>query len=80
MRNDRPRFLWQTRASVDLPLEGIQLLPVIRGMSPFHCYLLGHEDKGMMAKFCLNNNSAWHGFTSAWAKSDVCCCSGEPDF
>jgi len=23
---------------------------VIRGMSLFHCYLLNHEDKGMMAK------------------------------
>jgi hypothetical protein len=24
--------------------------PVIRGMSAFHCHLLNHEDKGMMAK------------------------------
>jgi suppressor of ftsI len=24
--------------------------PVIRGMSVFHCHLLSHEDKGMMAK------------------------------
>jgi FtsP/CotA-like multicopper oxidase with cupredoxin domain len=24
--------------------------PVIRGMSLFHCHLLNHEDKGMMAK------------------------------
>jgi FtsP/CotA-like multicopper oxidase with cupredoxin domain len=24
--------------------------PVIRGMSVFHCHLLNHEDKGMMAK------------------------------
>jgi len=23
---------------------------VIRGMSLFHCHLLNHEDKGMMAK------------------------------
>jgi len=24
--------------------------PVIRGMSVFHCHLLNHADKGMMAK------------------------------
>ena len=24
--------------------------PIIRGMSVFHCHLLNHEDKGMMAK------------------------------
>ena len=24
--------------------------PVIRGVSVFHCHLLNHEDKGMMAK------------------------------
>jgi suppressor of ftsI len=24
--------------------------PIIRGMSLFHCHLLSHEDKGMMAK------------------------------
>ena len=24
--------------------------PIIRGMSVFHCHLLSHEDKGMMAK------------------------------
>ena len=24
--------------------------PVIKGMSVFHCHLLNHEDKGMMAK------------------------------
>lgn len=27
--------------------------PVIRGMSLFHCHLLSHEDKGMMAKISL---------------------------
>jgi FtsP/CotA-like multicopper oxidase with cupredoxin domain len=27
--------------------------PVIRGMSVFHCHLLNHEDKGMMAKIFL---------------------------
>jgi FtsP/CotA-like multicopper oxidase with cupredoxin domain len=24
--------------------------PLIKGMSVFHCHLLNHEDKGMMAK------------------------------
>jgi len=24
--------------------------PVLNGMSVFHCHLLNHEDKGMMAK------------------------------
>jgi FtsP/CotA-like multicopper oxidase with cupredoxin domain len=24
--------------------------PIIQGMSVFHCHLLNHEDKGMMAK------------------------------
>jgi len=24
--------------------------PIIKGMSLFHCHLLNHEDKGMMAK------------------------------
>jgi FtsP/CotA-like multicopper oxidase with cupredoxin domain len=28
--------------------------PVIRGMSLFHCHLLNHEDKGMMAKILFN--------------------------
>jgi len=27
--------------------------PVIKGMSVFHCHLLNHEDKGMMAKNSL---------------------------
>ncbi len=27
--------------------------PAIRGMSVFHCHLLNHEDKGMMAKMLL---------------------------
>ena len=27
--------------------------PVIKGMSVFHCHLLNHEDKGMMAKILL---------------------------
>jgi suppressor of ftsI len=34
--------------SVDLIMDFTD--PVIRGMSVFHCHLLSHEDKGMMAK------------------------------
>ena len=34
--------------SVDVIMDFIN--PVIRGMSVFHCHLLNHEDKGMMAK------------------------------
>ena len=34
--------------SVDLRMDFSD--PVIRGMSVFHCHLLSHEDKGMMAK------------------------------
>jgi FtsP/CotA-like multicopper oxidase with cupredoxin domain len=37
--------------SVDLVLDFTD--PVIRGMSLFHCHLLSHEDKGMMAKILL---------------------------
>jgi suppressor of ftsI len=42
--------------TVDVPVEGnVDLMmdftdPVIRGVSLFHCHLLSHEDKGMMAK------------------------------
>lgn len=35
-------------ASVDLIMDFTD--PIIRGMSLFHCHLLSHEDKGMMAK------------------------------
>jgi FtsP/CotA-like multicopper oxidase with cupredoxin domain len=35
-------------ASVDLIMDFTD--PVIRGMSVFHCHLLNHEDKGMMAE------------------------------
>ena len=35
-------------ASVDVILDSTD--PVIKGMSVFHCHLLNHEDKGMMAK------------------------------
>jgi suppressor of ftsI len=34
--------------SVDLVMDFTD--PIIRGMSLFHCHLLNHEDKGMMAK------------------------------
>jgi suppressor of ftsI len=36
------------RSSVDVILDFTD--PVIEGMSVFHCHLLNHEDKGMMAK------------------------------
>ena len=36
------------RSSVDVILDFSD--PVIKGMSVFHCHLLNHEDKGMMAK------------------------------
>jgi suppressor of ftsI len=37
--------------SVDVILDFTD--PVIKGMSVFHCHLLNHEDKGMMAKILL---------------------------
>ena len=46
--------VWLDTANV--PVDGsIDLImdftdPIIRGMSLFHCHLLNHEDKGMMAK------------------------------
>jgi hypothetical protein len=36
------------RSSVDVIPD--LTAPVIKGMSVFHCHLLNHEDKGMMAK------------------------------
>jgi suppressor of ftsI len=35
-------------SSVDMVMDFTD--PIIRGMSLFHCHLLSHEDKGMMAK------------------------------
>ena len=35
-------------SSIDLVMDFTD--PIIRGMSLFHCHLLKHEDKGMMAK------------------------------
>jgi suppressor of ftsI len=48
----RPEWL----DTVEVPVEGSADLmmdftdPIIRGVSVFHCHLLSHEDKGMMAK------------------------------
>jgi suppressor of ftsI len=54
--NDRPIAdpLWLD--TVNVPYGGsVDVImdftdPVIKGMSVFHCHLLNHEDKGMMAK------------------------------
>ena len=54
--NDRPIAdpLWLDtvnvlyEGSVDVRMDFTD--PVIKGMSVFHCHLLNHEDKGMMAK------------------------------
>ena len=51
-RLSRPEWL----DTVEVPVEGNADLmmdftdPIIRGVSLFHCHLLSHEDKGMMAK------------------------------
>jgi FtsP/CotA-like multicopper oxidase with cupredoxin domain len=37
-----------TGGSVDVVMDFTK--PVIKGMSLFHCQILNHEDKGMMAK------------------------------
>jgi FtsP/CotA-like multicopper oxidase with cupredoxin domain len=52
IRQDMPEWL----DTVNVPYNGtVDLImdftdPIIRGMSVFHCHLLSHEDKGMMAK------------------------------
>jgi suppressor of ftsI len=52
IRLPRPEWL----DTVNVPVEGnVDLMmdftdPIIRGVSLFHCHLLSHEDKGMMAK------------------------------
>jgi FtsP/CotA-like multicopper oxidase with cupredoxin domain len=52
VRLERPEWL----DTVNVPVEGnVDLMmdftdPIIRGISLFHCHLLSHEDKGMMAK------------------------------
>jgi FtsP/CotA-like multicopper oxidase with cupredoxin domain len=52
VRLKRPQWL----DTVNVPVQGsVDLMmdftdPIIRGVSLFHCHLLSHEDKGMMAK------------------------------
>lgn len=54
--NDQPEPQPEWLDTVNVPAEGsVDLVmdftdPIIRGMSLFHCHLLSHEDKGMMAK------------------------------
>jgi len=56
LENDRPVPDPRWLDTVNVPLGGSADVvmdftnPVIRGMSVFHCHLLNHEDKGMMAK------------------------------
>jgi suppressor of ftsI len=54
--NDKPIANPVWLDTVNVPYDGsVEVImdftdPVIRGMSVFHCHLLNHEDKGMMAK------------------------------
>lgn len=54
--NDRSVATHEWRDTVNVPVRGTVDLfmdmtdPIIRGESVFHCHLLKHEDKGMMAK------------------------------
>jgi FtsP/CotA-like multicopper oxidase with cupredoxin domain len=52
VRSDYPEWLDTVNvpygATVDLIMDFTD--PIIKGMSLFHCHLLSHEDKGMMAK------------------------------
>ena len=54
--NDRPTAHPVWLDTVNVPYGGsVDVImdftdPIIRGMSVFHCHLLNHEDKGMMAK------------------------------
>jgi suppressor of ftsI len=56
LENGRPLHDPQWLDTVSVPVGGsVDVVmdftdPVIRGMSLFHCHLLNHEDKGMMAK------------------------------
>jgi FtsP/CotA-like multicopper oxidase with cupredoxin domain len=56
LENDRPLPDPTWLDTVNVPVGGsVDVImdftdPVIRGMSLFHCHLLNHEDKGMMAK------------------------------
>ena len=54
--NGKPLQKTEWLDTVNVPVEGsVDLVmdftdPIIRGTSLFHCHLLNHEDKGMMAK------------------------------
>jgi FtsP/CotA-like multicopper oxidase with cupredoxin domain len=52
MGSDSPEWLDTVNVpyggSVDVIMDFTD--PLIRGVSRFHCHLLSHEDKGMMAK------------------------------
>jgi FtsP/CotA-like multicopper oxidase with cupredoxin domain len=53
VRTDTPEWLDTVNVlygngTVDLIMDFTD--PIIKGMSVFHCHLLSHEDKGMMAK------------------------------
>jgi FtsP/CotA-like multicopper oxidase with cupredoxin domain len=52
VREEQPEWLDTVNipvgSSVDLVMDFTD--PIIRGMSLFHCHLIQHEDKGMMAK------------------------------
>ena len=48
MRHHASGNIIQRHGSVDVILDFTD--PLIKGMSVFHCHLLNHEDKGMMAK------------------------------
>jgi FtsP/CotA-like multicopper oxidase with cupredoxin domain len=56
LENDRPLPNPEWLDTVNVPVGGsVDVImdftnPVIRGISLFHCHLLNHEDKGMMAK------------------------------
>jgi len=56
LENDRPLSDPQWFDTVNVAVGGsVDVImdftnPIIRGMSVFHCHLLNHEDKGMMAK------------------------------
>jgi suppressor of ftsI len=56
LQNDRPFPDPHWLDTVNVPVGGsVDVImdftdPIIRGMSLFHCHLLNHEDKGMMAK------------------------------
>jgi len=55
-RNEERQSTPEWLDTVNVPVGGsVDLImdfsdPIIRGMSVFHCHLLSHEDKGMMAK------------------------------